>query len=207
MKTATEVGGDYYDFSIKDDDSLNIALGDATGHGMKAGTLVTMMKSLFTANSTDKELKEFFTSSNTSLKKSNLERMMIGLAMLNIKGYSAELINAGLPSIYHYKKREDRIEELNIHSLPLGALSGDKYSVTKINLLKDDVILMLTDGFPELQNENEELYGYERVINSFKNVVDKSPNEIIGHLKDEGRKWVKDIEPDDDVTFVVIKVK
>jgi serine phosphatase RsbU (regulator of sigma subunit) len=207
MKTATEVGGDYYDFSIKDDGSLNIALGDATGHGMKAGTLVTMMKSLFTANSTDKELKEFFTSSNISLKKSNLERMMIGLAMLNIKDYSAELINAGLPSIYHYKKREDRIEELNIHSLPLGALSGDKYSVTKINLLKDDVILMLTDGFPELQNENEELYGYERVINSFKNVADKTPNEIIGHLKDEGKKWVKDIEPDDDVTFVVIKVK
>ena len=57
MKTATEVGGDYYDFSTKEDGSLNIAIGDATGHGMKAGTLVTMMKSLFTANSIDKEIQ------------------------------------------------------------------------------------------------------------------------------------------------------
>ena len=132
---------------------------------------------------------------------------MIGLAMLNIKDNSAELINAGLPSIYHYKKRDDRIEELNFHSLPLGAISGDNYRVTKINLNKDDVILMLTDGFPELQNENEELYGYERVMNSFKDVADKSPDEIINSLKEEGSKWVGSKEPDDDVTFVVIKVK
>ncbi len=47
MKTATEVGGDYYDFSTKKDGSLNVCLGDATGHGMKAGTLVSMMKSIF----------------------------------------------------------------------------------------------------------------------------------------------------------------
>ena len=45
MQTATEVGGDYYDFSVKEDGSLNVCLGDATGHGMKAGTIVSMMKS------------------------------------------------------------------------------------------------------------------------------------------------------------------
>ncbi len=48
METATEVGGDYYDFAVGSDGTLNIALGDATGHGMQAGTLVTIMKGIFT---------------------------------------------------------------------------------------------------------------------------------------------------------------
>ena len=42
MKTATEVGGDYYDFYISADGTLNVAMGDATGHGMQAGTVVTL---------------------------------------------------------------------------------------------------------------------------------------------------------------------
>ena len=47
MKTATEVGGDYYDFHVGVDGTLTIVLGDATGHGMRAGTMVTSAKSLF----------------------------------------------------------------------------------------------------------------------------------------------------------------
>lgn len=47
MKTATEVGGDYYDFNVSIDGTLTVVLGDATGHGMKAGTMVTTTKSLF----------------------------------------------------------------------------------------------------------------------------------------------------------------
>ena len=207
MKTATEVGGDYYDYSFRPDGSLNVCLGDATGHGMKAGTLVSMMKSLFTANSIDKNLVDFFISSNAALKKSHMERMMIGFAMLNINDESAEIVNAGLPSLYHYVKSKNEINELDIHSLPLGAMSSDNYTATTIKLAKDDVILMLTDGFPELQNKNEELYGYEKLEKSFEKVVEKSPNEIINYLKDEGSKWVEDEDPDDDVTFVVIKVK
>ena len=49
MRTATEVGGDYYDFHLADDGALTVAVGDATGHGARAGTMVTVIKSLFTA--------------------------------------------------------------------------------------------------------------------------------------------------------------
>ncbi|MCB9249339.1 MAG: SpoIIE family protein phosphatase [Ignavibacteriales bacterium] len=65
----------------------------------------------------------------------------------------------------------------------------------------------MSDGFPELLNSEGELYGYQRVRNSFENIAEKTPEEIINHLKDEGSRWVKDQDPDDDVTFVVIKVK
>ncbi|MBL1214574.1 MAG: SpoIIE family protein phosphatase [Ignavibacteriae bacterium] len=207
MKTATEVGGDYYDYSIKEDGSLNICLGDATGHGMKAGTLVSMMKSLFIANSVDKNLIDFFKSSNISLKKSNMERMMMGFVMINFKDNNAELINAGLPPVYHYVKSENIIKELTQHNLPLGAMSSDNYKITEIELDHGDVLLIMTDGFPELQNDNSELFGYDRVKNAFAQITSGSPNEIINHLKVEGAEWVNGKDPDDDITFAVIKCK
>ena len=70
-----------------------------------------------------------------------------------------------------------------------------------------DTLLLFSDGFPELKNENEELFGYNRVNKSFKSVAEKKPEEIISYLKDEGSRWVNDKDPDDDVTFVVIKIK
>ena len=74
-------------------------------------------------------------------------------------------------------------------------------------LFSGDVILMLSDGFPELQNEKNEQYGYERTKSSFKAIARKTSEGIISYLKDEGSKWVNDKDPDDDVTFVVVKIK
>jgi ligand-binding sensor domain-containing protein len=60
MKTATEVGGDYYDFHIGLDGTLTVVLGDATGHGMKAGTMVTTTKSLFNVLAPNPNIVETF---------------------------------------------------------------------------------------------------------------------------------------------------
>lgn len=207
MQTATEVGGDYYDFSSHANGSFNIAIGDATGHGMKAGTLVTMMKSLFVANSGGKDIEGFFASTNAAIKNSNLKRMMAGFAMLNISGHKARYINAGMPSVYHYVKNKKEIEEIKQHNLPLGAMKIEKYNATEINLNKGDVLLLMTDGFPELQNPEGELLGYEKVLSTFGKVADNEPEEIIKYLNDEGKRWKKNKELLDDVTFVVIKVK
>jgi serine phosphatase RsbU (regulator of sigma subunit) len=65
----------------------------------------------------------------------------------------------------------------------------------------------MSDGFAELKNENNEIYGYQRALEEFKKVVKQKPEEIIDHLKDEGKRWTNDKELEDDVTFVVIKVK
>jgi serine phosphatase RsbU (regulator of sigma subunit) len=70
-----------------------------------------------------------------------------------------------------------------------------------------DVLIMLTDGMPELHNGNNEMYGYERIWEDFKNVAENKPEEIIAYFRNEGSTWVKEKDPDDDVTFVVIKVK
>ncbi|MFZ0453230.1 MAG: SpoIIE family protein phosphatase [Ignavibacteriaceae bacterium] len=207
MQTATEVGGDYYDFTYCNDGSINIAIGDATGHGMKAGTLVTMMKSLFIANSCITGIEEFFNSSNSAIKNSNLKRMMAAFAMLNIKDHKAKFINAGMPPLYHYIKKENEVKEIKHFNLPLGAMSPRNYKSIEFDLNTGDLLVMMSDGFPELRCDSDDLFGYERVYSSIQKAAGKEPAEIILHFKNEAVSWSENKEPEDDITFVVIKVK
>jgi serine phosphatase RsbU (regulator of sigma subunit) len=207
MKTATEVGGDYYDFSFKEDGSINIAIGDATGHGMKAGIMVSSMKSIFTTNSSKMDIESFFTTANSGVKSMGLKRMMMGFTLLNINQDKFNLINAGMPPAFWYQKKRKKVEEIKEHGMPIGAMSLSKYNTKNGVLEKGDVLLLLTDGMPELHNEKNELYGYERLLQSFKQIAEKEPQEIVDQLKNIASQWANEVEPDDDVTFVVIKVK
>ena len=72
MTTATEVGGDYYDYFITNDGTLNIAIGDATGHGTKAGLMVATIKSLFNALGANMMIPDFFNRCTEIIKKMNL---------------------------------------------------------------------------------------------------------------------------------------
>lgn len=207
MQTATEVGGDYYDFSTKDDGSLNICLGDATGHGLKAGTLVAMMKSLFINDSVKLDISKFFNSSNETLKKMSLSRMMMAFAMINIYGNRIRIVNAGIPPVYIYRKKENIVEEINLNGLPIGAIRNSKYEVYENEINHGDVILMMSDGMPELQNRENEMYGYKRIKEVLIGSADKNSEVIITSLTSEIRIWSNNTEPDDDITFVVIKVK
>jgi phosphoserine phosphatase RsbU/P len=81
------------------------------------------------------------------------------------------------------------------------------YKETKTELNEGDVILLLSDGFPELHNKNNEAFGYKRVIESFKESANQSAEKIIVHLKNRVNEWIDGNDPGDDVTFVVIKIK
>lgn len=207
MQTATEVGGDFYDFSNKEDGSLNVAIGDATGHGMKAGIMVSSMKSIFTTNASKMGIENFFDTANNGIKGMNLKRMMMGLIMLNINKNTFKLINAGMPPVILYRRKTNKVYEITEHGLPIGAMNQSRYNVKEDNLEKGDVLLLMSDGLPELKNDNEEMYGYKRIRKGFEDVAEKEPEEIVSYLKNEGASWVKNEDPDDDITFVVIKVK
>lgn len=207
MKTATEVGGDYYDFSIREDGSLNICLGDATGHGMKAGIMVSSMKSIFTTNAAKMDLENFFTTANSGIKSMNLKRMMMGLTMLTINHNQFRMINAGMPPVYLYRKKSDSVEEFREHGLPIGAMKQSRYTVLGSKLDKDDILLLLTDGMPELQNSKHELYGYTRLQSRFKQLAGKNSEEIVKQLNKTATLWTGEKDPEDDISFVVIKLK
>ena len=207
MDTASEVGGDYYDFLLKKDGSLNIAVGDATGHGMRAGIMVAIMKTLFVSDSHGMELVDFFNTSNKTIKTLNLGRMMMAFAMMNIKKNEVRFVSAGMPSFLLYKKSEKRILEFETDGMPLGALSDSSFRMNKFNVDAGDAILILSDGLPELFNDKKELFGYARVEEEFLKTAEKSPNEIIENFRVKSAEWTGGGNPVDDVTFVVIKVK
>lgn len=207
MNTASEVGGDYYDFIQKKDGSINVAIGDATGHGMRAGIMVAIMKALFVSDNSESGIVDFFTLSNKTIKTLNLGRMLMAFAMLNIKNKKVQFVNAGMPPFYIYRKRLGLVEEIMINGMPFGAINDFPYEIRETEISAGDTLLLLSDGFPELQNEHDEQYGYARLKESFKSVAEKDPENIIAYLKNEGNRWSDNKEPDDDVTFVVIKVK
>ncbi len=90
--------------------------------------------------------------------------------------------------------------------MPLGAMERLEFDVKEIALSKGDCLLMLSDGMPELRNREDEMFGYERLASHFGQVADKSADEIIEYLKNAGSDWVDDKDPEDDVTFVVVKI-
>ncbi len=207
MKTATEVGGDYYDFHVAMDGTLTVVLGDATGHGMKAGTMVTAAKSLFNSYASNPDIIYTFHEMSRCIKQMNFHMLSMCLAMLKISGDNLKMSSAGMPPIIIYRKDDRTVEEHVIKGMPLGAIDKFPYDLRETTLKKGDTLLMLSDGLPELHNAERDMFGYKRVRNVFEDVAEKSPEEIIEHLKNQGSAWVDDKEPDDDVTFVVIKVK
>jgi serine phosphatase RsbU (regulator of sigma subunit)/ligand-binding sensor domain-containing protein len=207
MKTATEVGGDYYDFNIGLDGTLTVVLGDATGHGMKAGTMVTTTKSLFNVLAPNPNIIETFHEMTRCLKLMHLEKLSMCMTMLKIEGNNLRMSAAGMPPVFIYKGENQTIEEHVMKGMPLGTLSDFPYTLIESELLPGDTILLMSDGFPELFNNKKKMYGYKRARNYFEEIARESPEEIIHNLKTASLEWVNDKDPDDDVTFVVIKVK
>ncbi|MBL1214577.1 MAG: SpoIIE family protein phosphatase [Ignavibacteriae bacterium] len=207
MRTATEVGGDYYDFHIGMDGALTVVLGDATGHGMKAGTMVTTTKSLFNVLAPNPNIVETFHEMTRCLKRMHLEKLSMCMTMIKIMGNKIQMSAAGMPPVLIYKSGSQSIEEHVMKGMPLGTFNDFPYSLVESNISSGDTILMMSDGFPELFNDEKEMYGYQRARNYFKEIAGENPEEIITKLKKTGAEWTNDNDPDDDVTFVVIKVK
>jgi len=207
MKTATEVGGDYYDFDVLKDGNLNVAIGDGTGHGMQAGTLVTLIKGLFTSEVRNKEIVTFLRDANFTIKKINIGRLMMAFSLLRMKGKMLQFSSAGMPPMYIYRNSSNEVDEINMNGMPLGAIKDFDYQLYETELMSGDCILLLSDGYPELSNDNEEQVGYDRVKSQFAEISNRRPDEIVEYFKKWGSDWVDEKDPDDDVTFVVIKVK
>ncbi|MCB9260020.1 MAG: SpoIIE family protein phosphatase [Ignavibacteriales bacterium] len=207
MKTATEVGGDYYDYHIHMDGTLTVIMGDATGHGMQSGMMVSILKSLFMSDKQNKDIQPFFANTNNALKDMNLGRLMMALSCVQINNNIMKTAIAGMPPILYYNNRTGSVEEMNINSMPLGAMRTSKYNIIERQLSSGDTILMMSDGFAELKNNNDEMIGYQKTRNIFENAVKKSPEEIVDYFKDYQLSWTNGKDPDDDVTFVVIKIK
>jgi len=207
MKTATEVGGDYYDFHLSSDGTLTVAVGDATGHGLKAGTVVTAMKSLFHCFADEPELPPVMNRSSRVLKQMNLRSLYMGLTVIKLTGRHLKVSSAGMPPMLIYRAEGRAVEEVLIKAMPLGSVSDYTYREQELSVSRGDVVVLMSDGLPERFNPRGELFDYWRATDALAEVAEGSPREIIEHLVRAGEVWAEGRPQDDDVTFVVLKVK
>ena len=207
MKTATEVGGDYYDFKLHENGTLTVVIGDATGHGMQAGTMVSATKSLFHALADETAPVQFIKKGSEAIKAMGLKKMYMALTIAKFKDHHMQVAAAGMPFPMIYRSSTGRIEEVALKGMPLGGFANFPYEDKKLHLNEGDTVLFISDGFEEMFNPQDEILGVEQVKVLFKEAATNSPKEIIAHLKKAGEAWANGRDQEDDVTFVVIKIR
>ena len=203
LVTSTEIGGDYYDF-FENKNSIYAVCGDATGHGTSSGMMVSIIKSGLNglpSLSTDKVLYEL----NNIVKKIDLGTLKMSLNICEIKNGSITLSSAAMPPIYLYNSKSKKTEEILIRGLPLGGLKNETFDIQKKKFNKGDVLVMLSDGLPEAENDAGELYDYERVMELINKNASKTAEEIKDKMIGEVDVWLDGKVPDDDVSIVIVK--
>ncbi len=207
MKTATEVGGDYYDFHLTPDGVLSVACGDATGHGMQAGTVVTLMKGLFTSDASRLDIKSFFNHSSLAIKNIKMGRLMMAFTMLKIHNRHVAFASAGMPPLFVWREKQGTVEEILLKGMPLGAMKNFPYVVHEEELQAGDLLLVLSDGLPEQKNATGEMFDYLRVQETLKSVARETPGKIIERLWNAAQMWMNGATQEDDMTMIAIRMK
>ena len=207
MKTATEVGGDYYDFHVSSDGTLTIAVGDATGHGLKAGTVVTAMKGLFHTHAQNDELLSVLSQSSHALKAMNLRSLFMALTLVKLHGNEMHIAAAGMPPTLIYHAATNTVEEVLMKTMPLGSLRNYPYREAQFTLQTGDVVVLLSDGFPERFNADGEILGFDKAQEVLEGSAHLPAQQIIEQFLRTEEQWAQGFAQNDDVTFVVLKVK
>ncbi|MCK5574029.1 MAG: SpoIIE family protein phosphatase [Bacteroidetes bacterium] len=206
METATEIGGDYYDYLQPDDGSLILAVGDATGHGMKAGTMVSIVKGLFITHAPHDDFQAFLSRSSKAIKQMKLGNLYMGLTLARIKDGTLTVASAGMPPVYVYRKETRSVDEIVIKSMPLGGPGTLSYETREAPLAAGDTLLLMSDGLPEMFNPGREILDYPRVKELFREAADLPAADIVRRLGERGKEWANGRPQGDDVTLVVVKV-
>jgi len=207
MRPATEVGGDYYDYNISENNEISIVIGDATDHGMKAGMMVSIIKSLFLTHINTMDIKEFLNSCSHTIKQMKLKNLYMALMLVKINGRNLKMSSAGIPPLLVYRKRTNTVEEYKIKGMPLGAVESYPYETVDIELENGDTVVLMTDGLPELFNKDKESFGEERLKEIILQNAGEPVNEIVNKLFLAGEEWRKENKQNDDITLVAFRLK
>ena len=206
IKTSTEVGGDYYDFFQQNDGSLYVVCGDATGHGMTAGMMVSITKAgLYgiPAIPTDQITNRL----NRVIKNIELGYNRMALNVSYFQDGQVQFTSAGMPPAYHCISSSGQVKEVLQVGLPLGSIQGEHYTQEERAFKSGDTLVFLSDGLPEAENANGDMLGYEAVMDCISNNKNEDVETMKNSLLDLGDSWLGGGPPQDDITIVVVKKK
>lgn len=207
METAQEVGGDYYDFSVSKNGTLTVAIGDATGHGMKAGIMVATAKSYFHTLANSHDNLGIIQRMSSGIRNMDLKMMYMGFMLFKCTGREVRIASAGMPPCLKYNRQDDSIEEIRLKGMPLGSQVDYPYKEEQVQAGEGDTFLLMSDGLMELFNEQREQLGLDRIKRVFREAAGSSASDIMSQITKLIDQWAGTQSQEDDITILVMKAK
>jgi len=205
IQTATEVGGDYYDVLRTAENSLTVVIGDATGHGVKAGMVVATAKSYFHTFAPQTDNIELIRKMSQGIKNMHLHMLYMSLAVLNIRGRRVSYVGAGMPPILVYRSTTATVESLISKGMPLGSIVQFPYQELTFDVDAGDVIVMMSDGLTEAYNRDKDMLGLDKLTESLKRHGSGSAQSISDSFEQLIRDWSRSAPSHDDITVLTLK--
>lgn len=218
--SATEVGGDYYDFFPQPDGTLFAAVGDATGHGLGAGLMVAATRTaLLTVR--DVSIAEVAATLNRVLRRVNLgARLNMALTLVELRPPDgagrvvARATGGGMAPMY-VLRRGGEVEEVVVAGVPLGALAEPEYGVVEVLLAAGDCLVLMSDGIAERCHPTAGPLGFAGVAELLAAIGDRtvrSPaplaaHEVLGSIVDGSELHSDGSSLEDDITVVVMRCR
>ena len=204
IRTATEVGGDYYDFFELDDGTLIAACGDATGHGATSGMMVSITKAGLKGIQ-KRSPNEMLTDLNNIVKSVEIGRIRMSLNLLEFKNGHVNISSAAMPPVYHFSKKKNSVNEIELVGTPLGSFYNEEFDKYQVDFEDGDALVLMSDGLPEAPNNDGEMLDYPAVKECIRENGSKSASGIKDSLIELSDKWLDGIQNPDDITLVIFK--
>lgn len=209
MVPAKEVGGDLYDFFMVDDDHLAMVIADVSGKGVSAALFMVIVKTLI-QNQTElggQDPAEVFGHVNAKLMRINKAHMFVTawMGILTISTGEVIYVDAGheYPALYRNGKAFEVF--MDEHGIPLAAKRRFEFKSDRFTLQPGDTIYVYTDGVPEANNEDGEMFGKERMLEALNRDPGADPETLINNVGEAIDGFVKDAPQFDDTTMLCLK--
>jgi sigma-B regulation protein RsbU (phosphoserine phosphatase) len=210
LEPATEVGGDYFDYHLLDDGRLVFVVGDVSGHGISAGTLVSMSKScIFNQLRTSFEVEPVMGAMNEMVCGALAEKLLMTLCYCIFDTAAGRLSYsiAGHPFPYLLPADGSELRELDISAYPLGVTRRARFQTAEVEFASGDMFVFYSDGIVEATNPREEQFGFQRFEQTIAAGRNQDAESIAAGILREFDKFRDGVPHDDDVTLVTIGIK
>ncbi|MFM8330643.1 MAG: PP2C family protein-serine/threonine phosphatase, partial [Candidatus Methylumidiphilus sp.] len=209
LVTSTEVGGDYYDYYIVDGRWAVLLMGDVSGHGVAAGTLVSAAKAgvnLLSAGG-ERDPSSILGRLNHAMLKIANQRLLMTLFAACLDMHTGELLyaNAGHQFPYLYRFALADMEALEIGGLPLGKSPDATYASAATRLEVGDRLFFFTDGVLEEEDAAETPFGYDRLEAFLTSHFQRDPALLCENLLAALRRFTGKGQFADDVTVFCVE--
>ena len=208
MDPAKEVGGDFYDFFLIDEDHLCMVIADVSGKGIPAALFMMASKIILQSCAMlGSSAAEILTKTNEAICSNNVEQMFITvwLGILEISTGKLTAANAGheYPMI---KNPEGTFEVLkDKHGFVIGGMEDIQYREYEMQLKPGSKLFVYTDGAPVATDNDNHMFGMERMLKALNADPDADPESILKNMQNEIDEFVKDAEQFDDLTMLCMK--